>query len=151
MKYLSIGLMVLLYHFPVSANQQSEEVLITQIVKNYLVAQHKIQEKLMDGALHEKLAKRTFWQSNSGDEFIMETSRNTMLHVARNYNKSGTNFPIPPRIEVKVFDIDKRVASVKLIADDWMDYMHLVKTESGDWKILNVLWQYHDINKHVSK
>jgi len=81
----------------------------------------------------------------------METSRNTMLRVAKNYNKSGTNFPNSPRIEVEIFDIDERVASVKLTADDWIDYMHLVKTESGNWKILNVLWQYHDTSKHISK
>ncbi len=151
MKYLSIGLLVLLCHFSVSANQQSEKDLITQVVKNYLIAQHKIQEPLMDGALHEKLKKRTYWKANTGDEFIMETSRNTMLLVAKNYNKSGTKFPNSPRVEVQVFDIDERVASVKLTADDWIDYMHLVKTESGNWKILNVLWQYHDTSKHISK
>jgi len=143
--------MVLLCHFSVSANQQSEEEHITQVVKNYLISQHKVQEALMDGALHKKLKKRTYWQSNTSDEFIMETSRNTMLRVAKNYNKSGTNFPNSPRIEVEIFDIDERVASVKLTADDWIDYMHLVKTESGNWKILNVLWQYHDTSKHISK
>jgi len=60
MKYLSIGLMVLLCHFSVSANQQSEEEHITQVVKNYLISQHKVQEALMDGALHKKLKKRTY-------------------------------------------------------------------------------------------
>lgn len=151
MKYLSTGLLLLFCHLPALANQQSEEVLITQTVEKYLISQHKVQEQLMDEALHEKLAKRTYWRSRTGDEFIMETSRNTMLRVAKSYNKSGSKFPNPPRIDIEIFDIDQRAASVKLTADDWIDYMHLVKTESGNWKILNVLWQYHDTNKHISE
>jgi hypothetical protein len=29
---------------------------------------------------------------------------------------------------------------VKLVAGDWVDYMHLAKW-NGQWKIVNVLWQ----------
>ncbi len=104
----------------------------------------------MDEALHDRMAKRTYWLDNSDKEFIMETSRETMLSVARNYNKDGIRFLDSPRIQVDIYDIDQRVASVKLTADDWIDYMHLVKTESGQWKIINVLWQYHDVSKHKS-
>lgn len=47
--------------------------------------------------------------------------------------------------------MDQRAASVKLTADEWIDYMHLYKNDRNEWKILNVLWQYHDVNRHVSK
>jgi len=124
---------------------------IIQAARNYLVSQHTTNEKLMAKALHPELAKRTFWQSTEQKEIILETSYDTMLMVAKTYNKSGDMFPKQPKIDIKVLDIDKRVASVKLTADDWIDYMHLVKTENNEWKIINVLWQYHKLEKHQLK
>ena len=124
---------------------------ITQAARNYLVSQHTTNEKLMADALHPELAKRTFWQNTEQKEIILETSYDTMLKVAKTYNKSGDMFPKQPKVDIKVLDIDKRVASVKLTADDWIDYMHLVKTENNEWKIINVLWQYHKLEKHQSK
>lgn len=29
--------------------------------------------------------------------------------------------------------------------------MHLYKTSGNEWKILNVLWQYHDAKRQVNK
>ncbi|WDE01709.1 nuclear transport factor 2 family protein [Thalassomonas actiniarum] len=121
---------------------------ITEAARSYIVSQHISSKELMAGALHPVLAKRTYWGKGKQQEFIMETSRETMLKVAESYNKSGDKFPENPRVEITILDIDQRVASVKLSADDWIDYMHLVKTAQGQWKILNVLWQYHDISKH---
>nr|WP_310734239.1 hypothetical protein [Shewanella sp. SR44-3] len=31
-----------------------------------------------------------------------------------------------------------------------MDYLHLYKNDQNEWKIINVLWQYHDETKHSS-
>jgi len=121
---------------------------IIQVARDYIVSQHKSLEDPMDRALHPKLAKRTYWQAKDGNEFVMETSRETMLKVAKNYNRKGDKFPESPRIDIKVLDIDQRIASVKLSADDWVDYMHLMKNKQGQWHIINVLWQYHDISKH---
>ncbi|WP_229335652.1 nuclear transport factor 2 family protein [Flavobacterium sp. ALJ2] len=39
---------------------------------------------------------------------------------------------------VKLLDVSTRTASVKLIADTWIDYMDVVKT-NDEWKIINVL------------
>ncbi|WDE14364.1 nuclear transport factor 2 family protein [Thalassomonas haliotis] len=127
---------------------QADQQAIKEAAKNYIVSQHISSKELMAGALHAKLVKRTYWAAGKGQEFIMETSRETMLKVAESYNKSGDKFPETPRVEIEILDIDQRVASVKLSADDWIDYMHLVKTAQGQWQILNVLWQYHEISKH---
>lgn len=133
------------------AAPENDSALIKEAARNYIVAQHLSQQQLMAKALHKKLAKRTYWQQQNGNEIIMETSYDNMLNVAKSYNKQGDKFPESPRIEINILDIEQRVASVKLNVDDWIDYMHLVKTDDGKWKIINVLWQYHDINKHQSK
>ena len=78
----------------------------------------------------------------------MQTSFDTMLKLAKNYNENGDKFGDNPKVEIEVLALDKRIASVKLTADDWVDYMHLVKNDKNQWQIINVLWQYHDIKKH---
>jgi len=124
---------------------------IKQAALNYIESQHQVEPEKMAKALHKKLAKRTFWQSSQGQDYVMETSYDTMMKVAASYNKDGNKFPKSPIKTVKILDADERVASVKLTADDWIDYMHLIKGEDGQWKIINVLWRYHDIKKHSSK
>ncbi|WP_281560310.1 nuclear transport factor 2 family protein [Thalassomonas sp. RHCl1] len=130
------------------AAAEADRQAIETVASNYIVSQHISSKELMAGALHPALAKRTYWSKGQQQEFIMETSRETMLKVAESYNKSGDKFPENPRVEITILDLDQRAASVKLSADDWIDYMHLIKTAQGQWKILNVLWQYHDIGRH---
>ncbi|MFV8344798.1 nuclear transport factor 2 family protein [Flavobacterium sp. ZB4P13] len=31
--------------------------------------------------------------------------------------------------------------------DEWIDYMHIVKT-NGEWKIINILWQNNNFSAH---
>lgn len=44
-----------------------------------------------------------------------------MIKVARNSNKDGSKFPSPPRVDIKILDVDQRVVTVKLCADEWID------------------------------
>ena len=125
--------------------------LIEGAVRDYIESQHQPDPARMERALDPQLAKRTYWQAADGTEFVMKTDMDTMLKVARNYNKDGTKFPERPRVDIKILDIDQRVATVKLSADEWIDYLHLYKSQRGEWKIVNVLWQYYDTARQVSK
>lgn len=133
------------------AAEATDNQLIERAARDYIESQHKPDPERMERALDAKLAKRTYWQAADGAEFIMNTDRDTMVNVARTYNKDGTRFPPQPRVDIKILDVDQRVATVKLTADDWIDYMHLYKNQRGEWKIINVLWQYHDTARQVSK
>lgn len=140
-----------LFSFGVTAETSVESNNIKRAVLDYIESQHKVEPDLMKRGLDKKLAKRTYWKSKDGSEYVMETDFETMVWVAENYNKNGDKFPSHPKVEINILDIDNRVASVKLTVNDWIDYMHLYKTEHNEWKIINVLWQYHDENKHTSK
>jgi len=135
----------------VTAYSPDDKKSIERAVLDYIESQHQVKPKLMGRGLDKKLAKRTYWKAKDGSEFIMETDYETMLWIAENYNKDGDKFPPSPRIDIDILDIDSRAASVKLSADEWIDYMHLYKNDREEWKIINVLWQYHDNNRHVSQ
>jgi len=135
----------------VLAEDATDNQLIERAVRDYIESQHKADPARMERGLDPKLAKRTYWQAADGSEFIMSTDHDAMVKVARTYNKDGTKFPPQPRVDIKILDVDQRVATVKLTADEWIDYMHLYKNQRSEWKIINVLWQYHDTTRQVSK
>jgi hypothetical protein len=148
------ALMVLLLAMsPLAAHaaEAADNQLIERAVRDYIESQHSADPARMERGVDPQLAKRTYWQAADGSEFIMQTDHDTMVKVARNYNKDGTKFPAHPRVEIKILDVDQRVATVKLTADEWIDYMHLYKNQRSEWKIVNVLWQYHDTARQVSK
>lgn len=144
-------LSVLLLPTALFAGESDDMAAIRQAALDYLESQHNVSPDRMESAIHKQLAKRTYWKRQDQDEFVMETDYDTMVRVAETYNKNGDSFPEKPRKEIEILDINGRVASVKLTADDWIDYMHLFKNDNGEWKIINVLWQYHDRTKHISR
>jgi hypothetical protein len=133
------------------ATEATDNQLIEAAVRDYIESQHQADPARMERGLDPKLAKRTYWQAADGSEFVMNTDYDAMVKVAKNYNQDGTRFPAKPRVDIKILDVDQRVATVKLTADEWIDYMHLYKNQRSEWKIVNVLWQYHDTARQVSK
>jgi hypothetical protein len=147
MKY-SIILFSLVVTIKCSGQTKQDSLEIKQTALNYIESQHTPSPQQMEKALHPRLVKRTFWQDKeTGKDYVRETSAESMVILAESYNKKNDKFPAVPKKEVKFLDISDKTASVKLIADEWIDYMHIVKL-NGAWKIINVLWQYNDSERH---
>jgi hypothetical protein len=62
-----------------------------------------------------------------------------LVEIAKNYNKEG-KLPKDAPKEVTILDMLDQTATVKLVAEWGVDYMHLAKFD-GKWMIVNVLWQ----------
>lgn len=149
-KFYFIALILFLMHYSASINAQTKEdtLAIQRAALDYIESQHRPNPIQMQKALHPLLVKRTFWKDKvTQKEYITESNAEFMIIIAERYNLKGDKFPEQPRKEVKLLDISDRTASVKLIADEWIDYMHLVKV-NNEWKIINVLWQLHDSKMH---
>jgi hypothetical protein len=126
---------------------REDSLAIKQAALDYIEAQHKPNPAQMERALHPRMVKRTFWNDKeTGKDYVRETSTESMILLAESYNRKQDKFPASPKKEVRLLDVSDRTASVKLIADEWIDYMHLVKL-NGTWKIINVLWQYNDSSR----
>ncbi|CAA9195340.1 nuclear transport factor 2 family protein [Flavobacterium collinsii] len=136
------------FSFTLQAQTAQDSLDIKRVALAYIEAQHNPNPKLMEGALHPRLVKRSVFRSKAAKkDYISEYFAENMVILAETYNAKGDKFPKNPRKEVKLLDVSARTASVKLIADAWIDYMHIVKT-NGEWKIINVLWQYNDVTQH---
>ena len=94
------------------------------------------------------MVKRTFCKNKqTNKEYLRETFTDAMILLAESYNKNQDKFPEKPKKEIIILDIFNKIASVKLVADDWVDYMHIVKL-NGKWQLVNVLWQFNDSKSH---
>lgn len=149
---LKCSLFALLFMISMATNVFSQttadSIAIKQLALDYIESQHKPNPTQMENALHPRLVKRTFWKDKAtGKDFLYEYFTENMVILAERYNVKGDKFPANPRKEVKFLDVSDRTASIKLIADEWIDYMHVVKL-NGKWTIINVLWQFNDQNKH---
>jgi len=147
-KYLFTPVMFFTFTCSLFAQTKQDSVAIKQAALDYIESQHQVKPEQMERALHPRMVKRTFWKDKAtGKDYLRETTSESMILLAESYNKNGDKFPANPKKEVKFLDVSARTASVKLIADEWIDYIHVVKL-NGVWKIANVLWQYNDINQH---
>ncbi len=132
-----------------SLGQSKQDSLdIKQVALDYIESQHLVNPKQFERAAHPRMVKRTFWiDKKTGKEYLRETFRDAMILLAETYNRNGDKFPKIPKKEVIILDIYDKTASVKLIADDWIDYMHIVKL-NNKWQLVNVLWQFNDSKDH---
>ncbi len=146
-KIFILSLIASLTSFFVFGQTKQDSIDIKRVALDYIESQHNAQPEQFKRAAHPRMVKRTFWTDKSTKkEYLRETFSDAMILLAETYNKDGNNFPEKPRKEVVFLDVYDKVASVKLIADDWIDYMHIVKL-NGKWQLVNVLWQFNDSKK----
>jgi hypothetical protein len=144
--FLSTFLSLIIFKTQAQTAQDSLE--IKRAAFGYIESQHNVNPKQMQESLHPRLVKRSvFKDKTTQKDYVSEYFAENMIILAEKYNMKGDKFPKNPKKEVKFLDISEKTASIKLIADEWIDYMHIVKV-NGEWKIINVLWQYNDIKQH---
>lgn len=130
------------------AQTRQDTLDIKRVALAYIESQHSPDPVSMQAALHPRLVKRSVFKNKATQkDYVSENFAENMVILAEIYNIKGDKFPKDPKKEVLLLDVSTRTASVKLIADEWIDYMHIVKV-NGEWKIINVLWQYHDVTQH---
>ncbi len=139
-------LLLLVFHLQAQTSQDT--LAIRQVALDYIESQHNVKPEQFERAAHPRMVKRTFWTNKkTGKEYLRETFTDAMILLAETYNAKADRFPENPKKEVIILDVYDKTASVKLIADEWIDYMHIVKL-NGKWQLVNVLWQFNDSKAH---
>lgn len=147
-KNIYVILVLLFLIFKMKAQTAQDSLDIKQTALDYIESQHNVNPDQFERAAHPRMVKRTFWADKSTNkEYLRETFKDAMVLLAETYNRNGDRFSKNAKKEVVILDVFNKIASVKLIADEWVDYMHIVKL-NGKWTIVNVLWQFNDSGKH---
>ncbi|MCO6512029.1 MAG: nuclear transport factor 2 family protein [Aridibacter famidurans] len=135
--FLTVAL-VLVLSVAVSAQQSETEQEITRTVLNYAEGWYEGDAAKMESALLPELAKRRIEPAGEGRNRVGELTSLGLVQMARTgYGKSTPK--AEQKKDVKILDIFRETATVRLEMRDWVDYMHLAKY-NGKWLIVNVLW-----------
>ena len=143
MKRLLVSLVIVLGSvICVSAQTASDadKEAIKQTALDYIEGWYEGNAERMERALHPELAKRIVrTDPKSGRSNLGQMSAMTLVQ----YTRSGGGKQTPKekqQKDVSILDVFENAASVKVVASDWVDYLHMAKW-SGRWVIVNVLWE----------
>jgi hypothetical protein len=123
-----------------SGASEAELAAIKQTALDYIEGWYEGSAERMERALHPELAKRiVITDPKSGRSRLDQMGAMTLALGTRSRASSPT--PKEQRqSDVTVLDVFENAASVKIVATDWIDYLHVAKF-NGRWVIVNVLWE----------
>jgi hypothetical protein len=121
---------------------QADREAIIQVAHDYIDGFYEGSTERMERALHPDLAKRDIVTDRaSGTQRVRNMTAQQLVDVTG----SGMGQQIAERdgrqSDVTVLDIYHDVATVKVVAITWIDYLHVARVD-GEWKIINVLWAW---------
>jgi Putative lumazine-binding len=123
-----------------SGASEADLAAIKQTALDYIEGWYEGSAERMERALHPELAKRiVITDPKSGRSRLDQMGAMTLALGTRSRASSPT--PREKRQnDVTVLDVFENAASVKIVATDWIDYLHVAKF-NGRWVIVNVLWE----------
>ena len=143
MKILAMFLIVFAGSFTISQAQttvsDADKAAITQAALDYIEGWYAGDAERMERALHPELAKRIVRTNAQGQSRLDQMSAMTLVQYTR--RAFGKEIPKEKQQkDVTILDVFENAASVKVVASDWIDYLHVAKS-NGKWVIVNVLWE----------
>jgi hypothetical protein len=123
----------------VQAQTKSDAELIKQTALDYIEGWYEGDVARMERALHPELAKRIVRTDARGRNGLGQMGAMQLVLLTREGDGKSTPKEKQQK-DVTVLDIFGNAASAKIIASDWVDYLHLAKW-NGRWVIINVLWE----------
>lgn len=133
-----VSMTLLLVAFTVNA-QTPTEAAIKQTALDYIEGWYEGNSERMERAVHPELAKRIVRTNPEGRSRLDQQGAMTLVMNTRGGGGKDTPKERQEK-QVTILDIYENSASVKVVASDWIDYLHMAKF-NGRWVIVNVLWE----------
>ncbi|HWT00372.1 MAG TPA: nuclear transport factor 2 family protein [Pyrinomonadaceae bacterium] len=121
------------------AQSPADAAAIKQAALDYIEGWYEGNAERMERALHPELAKRIVRTNKEGYSNLGQMSAMSLVLGTRRGGGKETPKEKQQK-DVTVLDVFENAASVKVVASDWVDYLHLAKS-NGRWVIVNVLWE----------
>lgn len=124
---------------PALAAQADDRAAITATALDYIEGFYNGEPARMERALHPDLAKRIVAPDRAGRARVQHMGASELVAITR----SREGKPVPAdkqQKDVTVLDVFGNAATVKIVANEWIDYLHVSKID-GRWVIVNVLWE----------
>jgi hypothetical protein len=108
---------------------------------DYIEGWYEGNSERMERAVHPELAKRiVVVHPQAGESMLRQmTAEELVGATGAGYGKQTP--AEQRRTDVRILDIYGSVASVRVDAHDWIDYLHIARWDDR-WVIVNVLWEF---------
>jgi len=118
----------------------ADRTAIRQTALDYIEGWYEGNAERMERALHPELAKRIVLV-NPQNKWSRLDQMGAMNLVQGTRRGGGKETPKErQQKDVTILDVFENAASVKIVASDWVDYLHVARW-NGRWVIVNVLWE----------
>lgn len=126
-------------HAQTSASN-ADAAAIRQTALDYIEGWYEGSAERMERALHPELAKRIARTNPQNNQSRLDQM--SALSLVQGTRRGGGKDTPKDRQQkdVTVLDVYENAASVKIVASDWIDYLHVARF-NGRWVIVNVLWE----------
>lgn len=121
------------------AQSPADAAAIKQTALDYIEGWYEGNAERMERALHPELAKRIVRTNKEGYSNLGQMSAMSLVLGTRRGGGKETPKEKQQK-DVTILDVFENAASVKVVASDWIDYLHMAKS-NGRWVIVNVLWE----------
>ncbi len=118
---------------------EADKAAIKQTALDYIEGWYEGNAERMERALHPELAKRIARTNPQGQSRLDQMSAMSLVQGTRRGGGRATPRERQQK-DVTILDLYENAASVKIVASDWIDFLHMAKF-NGRWVIVNVLWQ----------
>jgi len=143
---LAIGFAIFLVPTVANAQTPADAAAIKQTALDYIEGYYEGNAERMEKALHPDLAKRIVRTNpQNGKSALSQMSAMTLVQITRAGGGKDTPKEKQQK-DVTILDVFENAASVKIVASDWIDYLHMAKF-NGHWVIVNVLWELKPVKK----
>lgn len=113
------------------------EAAVTRAIEEYVRARYAGDVETATSRLHENIARRmvadTYWGQPS-KEWVRPFTRDLIAFYADPNSAQRLDNPSEGRCDIKVFDLEQRTASARVIMEDAVDYLHMIHL-NGRWVV----------------
>jgi len=123
----------------VQAQTAADSAAVVATALDYIDGFYTSDAERMERALHPELAKRIVGDPAGPESRLQNMTAEQLVQATASRGAAG----IPEearREDVSILDIYNNMASVRIDAGPWIDYLHIARW-NGEWKIVNVLWE----------
>lgn len=130
----------------VCAQTSADREAIKQTALDYIEGYYDGNAERMERSLHPDLAKRIVRTDPSTGKSRLEHMTAPRLVQIAGSMKSRPTPKDKQQKDVTILDLFENAACVKIVANDWIDYLQVAKFD-GRWVIVNVLWEMKPVKK----
>lgn len=124
---------------PAAAQSAADSAAVVATALDYIDGFYTGDAERMQRAVHPDLAKRIVADPAGPESQLRNMTAEQLVQATA--SGAGGRIPEAARKEdVTILDIYNNMASVRIDAGMWIDYLQLSRW-NGEWKIINVLWE----------